>query len=64
MRRIKISNFLTVVALLNLDVDDTSQRMQRMHNILTLCITIVTNIFVILIDSQKHQISRHSRVLE
>ena len=32
--RLKFQNFLTVVALLSLDLDDTSQ---RMHNVLALC---------------------------
>ena len=59
--RLKFQIFLMVVALLSLDVDDASQ---RMHNVLTLCISIVTNVFVILINGQEHRTRRHSRVLE
>ena len=53
--RLKFQIFLMIVALLCLDVDDASQ---RMHNELTLCISIVTNVFVILIDGQEHRISK------
>ena len=56
--RLKFQNFLTVVALLSLDVDDASQ---RMHNELTLCISIVTNVFVTLIDGQEHRISKKTQ---
>ena len=56
--RLKFQIFLTVVTLLSLDVDDASQ---RMHNVLTLCISIVTNVFVILIDGQEHRISKKTQ---
>ena len=56
--RLKFQIFLTVVALLSLDIDDTSQRMQ---NIQTLCKSIVTNVFVILIDGQEHRISKKTQ---
>ena len=59
MQKIKISKF-SHGSLLSLD-NDTNQ---RMHSVLILCISIVTNIFEILIDGQEHRIRRHSRVLE
>ena len=56
--RLKFQIFLMVVALLCLDVDDA---IQHMHNVLTLCISIVTNVFVILIDGQEHRISKRTQ---
>ena len=56
--RLKFQIFLTVVVLLSLDVDDASQ---CMHNIQTLCKSIVTNVFVILIDVQEHRISEKTQ---
>ena len=53
--RLKFQNFLTVVALLSLDLDDASQ---RMHNVLALCTSIIANIFVIQIDGQDRRVSK------
>ena len=55
--RLKFQNFLTVVALLSLDLDDASQRM-HMHNVLALCTSIIVNVFMIQIDGQDHQVSK------
>ena len=54
--RLKFQIFLTVVALLSLDVDDASQ---HTHNVLTLCISIVTN--VLLINGQENRISKKTQ---
>ena len=54
--RLKFQIYLTVVALLSLDVDDASK---HMHSVLTLFI--VTNVFVILIDGQEHRVSKKTQ---
>ena len=54
-KRLKFQNFLTVVALLSLDLDDASQ---RMHNVLALCTSIIANVFMIQIDGQDRRVSK------
>ena len=53
--RLKFQTFLTVVALLSLDLDDASQ---RMHNVLALCTSIIADIFMIQIDAQDYRVSK------
>ena len=52
---LKFQNFLTVVALLSLDLDDASQ---CMHNVLALCTSIIANVFMIQVDGQDRRVSK------